>query len=138
MKAALEGADIYLDTISTKMNVPEYKASDYSSSGSLWQKQMDKLQSQGGKFTDNEFPANWKSMAGDNEYERQDWKKFSWKRPEEFYNGNIFVFDTIEPNDIAQGELGDCYFLCSLAALAEFPKRVENVLVSKQYNKQGC
>ena len=35
----------------------------------------------------------------------------------------------IEPNDIKQGQLGDCYFLTSLACLAEYPERVKKLFV---------
>jgi len=38
----------------------------------------------------------------------------------EFMTGNFQVFaDGIEPDDIRQGFLSDCWFLCSLSALAE-------------------
>lgn len=36
----------------------------------------------------------------------------------------------IEANDINQGGLGDCYFLAAIAALAEDPKRVENLFLN--------
>ena len=46
-----------------------------------------------------------------------------WKRASDFkFQGiNLKVFEgTIEPGDIRQGNLGDCYFLSSLSALAEY------------------
>jgi calpain-15 len=45
-------------------------------------------------------------------------------RPEEFMSekDKINVFKgKIEPGDIEQGSLGDCYFLSTLSALAEWP-----------------
>lgn len=35
----------------------------------------------------------------------------------------------IEPNDILQGVLGDCYFLCTLASLAEWPQRIKKLFL---------
>jgi calpain-15 len=40
----------------------------------------------------------------------------------------------IDPNDIKQGMLGDCYFVAALATLAEWPERVEKLFVSKTTN----
>lgn len=48
------------------------------------------------------------------------------------------IVDGIKPSDIYQGRLGDCYFLSSISALAEFPSRVERLLISKKENKKGC
>ena len=65
----------------------------------------------------------------------------AWYRPSEFYkNGTIDVFEgKIEPGDILQGSLGDCWFLCSVACLAEFPVLVEDLFQSdsKKYNPNG-
>jgi calpain-15 len=40
----------------------------------------------------------------------------------------------IEPNDIKQGQIGDCYFLSSLAALAERPDRIRSMFLQEE----GC
>jgi calpain-15 len=44
------------------------------------------------------------------------------------------VFATIEPNDINQGQLADCWFLCAVSALAERPALIERTFVTKEYN----
>jgi calpain-15 len=43
--------------------------------------------------------------------------------PEVFYK-------KIEPNDIKQGGLGDCWFMCALASLAEMPYLVERLFIT--------
>ena len=63
--------------------------------------------------------------------ESDSWDKIEWLRPTEiaeFKNGNLAVFSGgIEPADIKQGMLGDCYFLSVLAALTETPSRIEKL-----------
>lgn len=44
----------------------------------------------------------------------------------------------IEPNDIQQGLLGDCYFLAVLSSLAEKPDRVQHLFYTKEINRAGC
>ncbi|OMJ74294.1 hypothetical protein SteCoe_26816 [Stentor coeruleus] len=60
-----------------------------------------------------------------------------WRRPEEFFNGDFKIFDNIEPNDIKQGKLGDCWFMCALASLAERPELVERLFYTKERNLEG-
>lgn len=51
--------------------------------------------------------------------------------PELVEDGNIYLFEgEIEPNDIKQGHLGDCYFLTSLSSLAEWPDRIRRLFIS--------
>jgi calpain-15 len=46
-------------------------------------------------------------------------------------------YEKIEPADIKQGSLGDCYFLSSLAALAEHPNRIRKLFVNQERNSAG-
>lgn len=53
--------------------------------------------------------------------------------------GNVSVIvDGVKPSDIYQGSLGDCYFLSSISALAEFPDRVERLILNSSSNEKGC
>src|SRR5690348_8502975 len=40
--------------------------------------------------------------------------------------------------DVVQGELGDCYFLSAISALAEFPKRIKSLLPSMSFSPSGA
>ena len=68
-------------------------------------------------------------------------EEVAWYRTSEiFKDGKIDVFEgKIEPGDILQGALGDCWFLCAIACLAEFPTLVEDLFPadSKKYNPSG-
>jgi hypothetical protein len=67
------------------------------------------------------------------------WSTFDWRRPAEVYGeGNFSLYDKIDPNDIMQGYCGDCYYLSSIASLAEFPDRIKNIFVTKEVNAAGC
>ncbi len=59
----------------------------------------------------------------------------SFRRVTEYYNHrSLKVFDNIHPNDIKQGQLGDCYFLSAVSALAEFPHRVRDLFITKEFS----
>ena len=77
-------------------------------------------------FVDIEFPPVESSI-----YPQSEGKPFNepivWKRPKDFmvideskemFSPEVF-YKKIEPNDIKQGQLGDCWFMCALASLAE-------------------
>ena len=67
------------------------------------------------------------------------WRSYVWKRPQEIYgDGNFVLYDSPGPDDIKQGRCGDCYFLASLSAIAEFPERIEKIFITKTVNEAGC
>jgi len=67
----------------------------------------------------------------------------NWRRAGEIpalldADGQLHIFSgAIEPNDIKQGEIGDCYFLSSLAALAERPDRIRDMFLEREASKHG-
>ena len=53
-----------------------------------------------------------------------------WKRSNEIpgLEDAVIFHEGIEPNDIQQGGLGDCYLLAFFGALAEKPERVKKLI----------
>ena len=85
------------------------------------------------QFRDEAFPPSPESLGrpsdDDNRHERRDWSgmvaKMRWNRASEFHRLSsewgppCRLFCTpIDPDDIEQGALGNCYFMAALAGLA--------------------
>ncbi|KAK7097003.1 calpain-15-like isoform X2 [Littorina saxatilis] len=66
-----------------------------------------------------------------------------WRRPKEIVSWEgpsrqqWAVYRTPMPDDIMQGILGDCWFLSSLAVLAEIPSLVEHIILTPDYCEEG-
>lgn len=63
-----------------------------------------------------------------------------WRRPVEFMSKTkpIEMFsEGIDPNDIKQGSLADCWILSAAACLAERPKLIERLFITKEVNDMG-
>jgi calpain-15 len=95
-------------------------------------------------FVDIDFPPMDKSVY-DPAMEPPFDSLIHWRRPKNFmekdeslglYDPNVF-YDSIEPNDIRQGALGDCWFMCALASLAERPALVERLFITKEAQENG-
>ena len=71
------------------------------------------------------------------------WKQYVWKRAAEIdfkddSSEGLTVFrDKVEPSDIQQGALGDCYFLSSLSVLAEKSERIIRLFETTEVNEYG-
>lgn len=115
-----------------------------SSTDNKVQDLINQLKASGQKYKDLEFPPNLQSLTGGIgeidliQMSCINWNKIIWLRASEFMGkGYKVFFDKIEPNDIIQGALGDCYFLSTLSALAEHPERIRKIFVVQEANEQG-
>lgn len=58
--------------------------------------------------------------------------KIYWKRPHQICDNPKFIVDKIEPNDLIQGDTGNCWFLSALSALAKLPSYCQIVIPPNQ------
>jgi hypothetical protein len=59
----------------------------------------------------------------------------NWYRVSEnsLFNGkSLFGSQYIKPTDVRQGEIGNCWFISSMAAMAEYPGRIEKMYLNKE------
>lgn len=64
----------------------------------------------------------------------------TWHRVNEdnyFNNVTLFGNEGIRPQDIRQGEIGNCWFLSGITALAEYPGRIEKSFLNKEISAAG-
>jgi len=92
------------------------------------------LHENGEFFVDTEFPPLKSSLFDTPERAHTD--NAIWRRARDF-SDDIHVIDQVDPNDIDQGELGDCWILSSIAALSEHPDRIARIVVTKRVNQVG-
>lgn len=52
-----------------------------------------------------------------------------WLSDDELAGEPRLEWDSVEPNDVAQGWIGNCWLISSIAALAEFPNAVQRLFV---------
>ena len=69
-----------------------------------------------------------------------------WARPSELRDDVTLQFSTVpwmvvrdepRPDDIRQGHVGNCWFVCAMSALAEEPANVRRILVTSEFNHAG-
>ncbi|CAD8199562.1 unnamed protein product [Paramecium octaurelia] len=115
--------------------IPQHNNSNQATT--IYNRALEEMQiKQQTKFEDSLFPPHQSSLSKDTNFKKG--KNLVWKRPDQFLEpGQIKLFDTIDPMDIKQGELGDCYFLSSLSALAEIPQQVQKLFRHQEYQQNG-
>ena len=91
------------------------------------------------KYTDKDFrPEDGSLGAFESRKAGQTvvWKRGSQLSPKGAAAMRLFDHG-VEPADICQGTLGDCWLLSALACLAEFPGAVEKVFDNREYSLRG-
>ena len=64
--------------------------------------------------------------------------EIGFARPSEIFGDKYKLFsEKIEMGDVIQGQLGDCYFLSSVANLCKFPSLIMKLFKTKETNKDG-
>eukprot|EP00457_Paulinella_chromatophora_P006334 gb/GEZN01006352.1/.p1 GENE.gb/GEZN01006352.1/~~gb/GEZN01006352.1/.p1 ORF type:complete len:469 (+),score=76.51 gb/GEZN01006352.1/:48-1454(+) len=89
---------------------------------------------------DNHFPPDNTSLGKwDGKDLNQLDQEVEWKRAHEIFDqmSPCLFADQIEPKDVAQGELGDCWLLSAIACLTEFDGAIRNLFITKQYSARG-
>jgi hypothetical protein len=43
----------------------------------------------------------------------------------------------VRPDGVVQGELGDCWFLATMSALAENPDRIKNIFTNNEFTDRA-
>lgn len=120
-----------------------FEVLEHSAVKETYEEVIERLKLIGEKYYDAEFPPEWSSLIGyASNTETIDlslWKTITWKRANEIYKDKgLKVFsDNVNPKDIIQGYLGDCYFLSSLAAIAEKPARIKRILGESKQSTSG-
>ncbi|XP_011408714.2 PREDICTED: calpain-5-like [Amphimedon queenslandica] len=81
-------------------------------------------QRRGEQFTDPQFPPNAQSLfhSGKNDLE------ITWKRPGEICSNPKLIVDGLDPSDLNQGAVGNCWFVAACSALA-LERRLWNKVV---------
>ena len=65
--------------------------------------------------------------------------KVQWIRASSLSDSGVVLFDKIEPNDVAQGSIGNCWLMASISALAEFPEYIlDNLFPNMTETSTDC
>ena len=107
-------------------------------------KELDAKGSLGEIFSDKSFPANSQSIIGSGRDPSlaQKTKDYVWLRPTAMKLpdgwGRPVLFTNMKQEDIVQGELGDCYLISAIVAIAQHPQRIQRNFLTKSFTGRGA
>jgi len=102
------------------------------------------------EFIDKLFPPEKSSMCWvlpggevekdllDEEREILDSYKYWHRAKTIFSTENFYLYEKLDIEDINQGEIGNCYFLSTLSAIAEYAERFKEIFISNKKAENGC
>ncbi|GFR49847.1 hypothetical protein Agub_g11947 [Astrephomene gubernaculifera] len=94
-------------------------------------------------YKDKSFPHNhtsigeWKGKSPEEIDREVQWRRLGEVVAASSRTGAKLFAGAIEPSDICQGQLGDCWLLSALACLANQEGAVQQVFLTKEYNEYG-
>ncbi|XP_044505430.1 calpain-type cysteine protease DEK1-like isoform X1 [Mangifera indica] len=95
------------------------------------------------QFTDQEFPPNELSLFVDPENPTPKLQVVAeWMRPSEIVKDSrldcrpCLFSGAVNPSDVCQGRLGNCWFLSAVAVLTEV-SQISEVIITPEYNEEG-
>jgi len=99
---------------------------------------FEKTEDKPGAFIDNDFPADNSSLGkSDSEFSCATSADLWVRAPDLGVPGHAILFEGIHPNDIRQGDLGDCWLMAAMAKLADYPDRVKGLFSSQKVSESG-
>lgn len=85
-------------------------------------------------FEDDFFPANDLSIYRVKKFLAQ---KIKWKRPHDFVKNPQFITNKVEPDDLHQGQIGNCWFIAALASVLTVPEYSKRIIPECQTFDNG-
>ncbi|KAF0983090.1 hypothetical protein FDP41_011068 [Naegleria fowleri] len=90
------------------------------------------------KFVDKDFPPQIEPTIYDSSFAGKRIENIKWARASEILGKSLEVFcDGIEPDDIKQGSLGDCWLLSAISSISSKPLLIERLFTTRVPNEAG-
>ncbi|XP_031284367.1 calpain-type cysteine protease DEK1 [Pistacia vera] len=145
-RADRDGMVIHVDSFARKFRKPRMETQEeiYQRMLSVELAVKEALVARGERqFTDQEFPPNELSLFVDPENPAPKLQVVAeWMRPSEIVKESrldclpCLFSGAVNPSDVCQGRLGDCWFLSAVAVLTEV-SRISEVIITPEYNEEG-